>query len=362
LQNLLEALEKARTVYGHLEYQVNKEQAGLRLSRAVAADSIADIESSISEAIECEVDPANILTANERIAFLAERARASAELTVAMDGQDLIFLQWAIKTAESRIADETLLADARARFANLAEEARKDEMFKIRNASLLRSAVFRSGKSALESVDLASHEVRDAGFGMRLVSPSGAGAGTGSRRDTGPASKRFAARKTLLSAVASMPEKLGPAVREGAQAGLPVSELGTAFRTDRLAATRGLRSTLIDRREAEKQFQLTPLMSSGSTTFLSSEKQFQSSHFSIGLDNTVQIGTAPVQEWEWPETPTDEIPGKRKSSKNSGTMQKKEGSAVGLRPERTIDPRVSQAASTNKAEAVSTGSRTCSLM
>merc|ERR1712176_895450 len=56
LQKLLEALEQARTVYEQLERQVNKEQASLRLSRAVAADSIIDIESSISEAIECEVD------------------------------------------------------------------------------------------------------------------------------------------------------------------------------------------------------------------------------------------------------------------------------------------------------------------
>jgi len=323
-------------VYEQLEYQVNKEQASLRLSRAVAADSINEVELSILEAIECEVDPSEILTANERIAFLAERARASAELTVAMDGQDLIFLQWAIKTAESRIADQTLLADARARFETLAEEARQEEMFKVRNASLLRSAVFRSGKSAFESVDLASHEVRDAGFGMRFVCPSGAVAGTGGSPGLGV--MMFAARKTLSSVSNGTPEMLGPAVREGAKVGLPVSELGTAFRTNRLAATRGLRSELIDRREAETQFQLTPLMSS---------------HF----DNTVQIGTAPVQEWEWPDDPTDQIPDKRHGSKNSALKKGTGGgSAVGLRPDRTIDPRVAQAASTN------TESRTCSLM
>jgi hypothetical protein len=349
LPQLLEALEKTRPVLDQLEYQVNKEQASMQLARAVAADSIEAIHDAISEAVECEVDESELVTANERITFLAERARASAELTVAMAGEDLIFLQWAIKAAEFTIADEKLLEAARRRFQTLADDARKAEMFKIKNASVLRSAMFRSGKLAFESVASATHAAHDAGFGMKVVHAS-TGAAPISKRYGVEATTKAAAKKTLLERVGTdnSSEMLHSAVREAAQAGLPPAELSTAFRSNRLAATKELNVAVRAKRKAEAQTQLRPLMTSFDFLYDDDYGEYDSNGEFIPAGDKTRMD------------PTS-------SMFVSSSM--KSSSASGLRPDRTIDPRKGSLATkkkkkprVEKEEASSTGSRTCCMM
>jgi hypothetical protein len=372
LPKLLEGLEKARPVLVQLEYQVNREQASMQLAKAVAADNIENIHDAISEGLECEVDDAELVTANERITFLAERARATAELTVAMAGEDLIFLQWAIKAAEFQasrqqsveeveIAHAKLLETARRCFKTLADDARKAEMFKIKNASVLRSAMFRSGKLAFESVASATHTVHDAGFGMKVVHAS-TGAAPVSKRHGVDATTKAAARKTLLASVGTdtTAEMLDTAVREGAQAGLPPAELSTAFRTNRLAAAKELNVEIRAKRKAEAETQLRPLVSS--FDFLHDDEDGEYMY-----DSTEEFMPA------FDETRIDP-----RSSMFVCTSIKSTG-ASGLRPDRTIDPRKGAKATKEigqlirkkvhmekihmeKEEASSTGSRTCCMM
>merc|ERR1712096_460506 len=186
-----------------------------------------------------ECHPADIITANERIVFLAERARASAELTVAMAGEDLSFLQWAVSSAESSQADEHLLEDAKKKLAGLESKARSEELFKMKKAAQLRAAVFRSGKLAIGSGDFASQDVRNAGFGIRVIKP------TGEAEKPGALEAKIAARGELQGALnEGAANTLDGAVRKAMRAGLCPAEIADAHRSLRYVSTDVVRSEL----------------------------------------------------------------------------------------------------------------------
>jgi len=215
MTRIQESFARASRVLARLEYKVDKQQASIRLTKAVAGDSIDDIRDCIVVAVDREVDPSEVATAKDRIIFLAERARASAELTVAMAGDDLLFLQWAVAAAETTIADEGLLTDAKAKLADLESKARSAELFKIKKAAQLRAAVFRGGKSAIDSVDEVSQDVRDAGFAIRVVKPSG----DADRPETPKA--KITARDELRKVLGMRAAKaLETAIKNGKRAGI----------------------------------------------------------------------------------------------------------------------------------------------
>jgi hypothetical protein len=215
MTRIQESFARASRVLARLEYKVDKQQASIRLTKAIAGDSIDDIRDCIVVAVDREVDPSEVATAKDRIIFLAERARASAELIVAMAGDDLLFLQWAVAAAETTIADEGLLTDAKAKLADLESKARSAELFKIKKAAQLRAAVFRGGKSAIDSVDEVSQDVRDAGFAIHVVKPIG----DAGRPETPKA--KITARDELRKVLGARAAKtLETAIKNGKRAGM----------------------------------------------------------------------------------------------------------------------------------------------
>merc|ERR1712146_381316 len=97
---------------------------------------------------------------------------------------------------------------------------------------------------------------------MRVVSPSGAAAGSGSRRENAGGAKFHAARKHLNTALGKgTAELLGPAVLEGMMAGIPSHELSRAFRDKRIATAKKVKGEVKELRRAEAATRPIPSMS-----------------------------------------------------------------------------------------------------
>lgn len=277
-ENMLKQIARAKNVLVRLTAKVDKQQAKIKLKRAAQRDSIDDINECIEVALEQEVDTEDILAARERIVFLAERARASAELSFAMAGDDIVFLQWAISTAESAKADETFVEEAKVKLRELESTVRETEMFKIKKAAQLRAAVFRSGKLADKAVDEACDSLLAGGFNMKVVSPSKKAKQAASIPDpaasllqmpkfsedegwrirqpfmapfpntqSGPGSveaKMHASNDLQRAFHEGAVKPMQNAVRAGTQVGLPPSELAGAHRSQRLVSAQAVRGEL----------------------------------------------------------------------------------------------------------------------
>jgi len=322
------SIVRAKRVLERLKTEVNRQQAQMKMAKAVQGDIIDDIHDCIEVALEREVDPEEIMKANDRVTFLAERARASAELTVAMAGEDLSFLQWAYATAESMSADEQLLAGAKVKITDLEAKVRAVELFKIKKAAKLRAAVFSNGRSAIESVDAACQDVIEDGFRMRVVQ-------AGAVSDDQPGRNldaKMAVRKDLQKALSEGTAKtLETVIQAGMRVGLPPSELAAPYRKKRFAMTDAVHNDIAALRNQRAKLDKT-MIEAASTSPV------------VNVDETQ---AAP--RWE------------HKPHVHSSDVKERKIGNTGLRPDDTIHPREMRVAPEATQEK-GTASRSCSVM